>query len=293
MTQQVSPTGSSVSSWHTALQITPTKALPTFRNVTEPAACLRKKRKGLTHVKEQTADCASKRGDRKRCAGNNGFWAQHRITRFEFRDTFAQDGAQFDPTLGDFGGLRVTGFIDGLGDEERGDVDAAITVNLLLTEANGMPDPEKPAEVLLKMETNDSDNSFRVDDRLALGIPAELEAGDANRDLSFDQRDLVQVLQRAKYLTGRRASWGDGDWNGAPDGSPGSPPVGDGVFDQKDIVTALQNGLYLKGRYAASIDVPTSASTIPEPASVVLTGLAMLVVTGFGTRRNRQKILQQ
>ena len=44
--------------------------------------------------------------------------------------------------------------------------------------------------------------------------PAELMAGDANQDLSFDQLDLVQVLQAGKYLTRESATWGEGDWNG-------------------------------------------------------------------------------
>jgi hypothetical protein len=47
------------------------------------------------------------------------------------------------------------------------------------------------------------------------------------------------------------ATWGDGDWDGAPGGSPGSPPAGNGFFDQLDIIAALANGLYLQGPYAA------------------------------------------
>ena len=43
----------------------------------------------------------------------------------------------------------------------------------------------------------------------------ELSPGDANRDFSFDQLDIVQVLQAGKYLTGQPATWGEGDWNGA------------------------------------------------------------------------------
>ena len=64
------------------------------------------------------------------------------------------------------------------------------------------------------------------------------EAGDANRDFQFDQLDIVQVLQAAKYLSGQDATFGEGDW------------TGDGVFDQLDIVAALQTGNYLQGPYA-------------------------------------------
>jgi hypothetical protein len=78
-----------------------------------------------------------------------------------------------------------------------------------------------------------------------------LRAGDADQSLEFDQRDLVQVLVAAKYMTGQPATWGEGDWDGAPGGAPGSPPPGNGLFDQIDIVAALGNGKYMSGPYAA------------------------------------------
>ena len=79
----------------------------------------------------------------------------------------------------------------------------------------------------------------------------DLKPGDANQDLQFDQLDLVQVLQRAKYLTGLTATWGDGDWDGAPGGTQGSPPSGDGVFNQLDIVASMQSGGYSPSAGAA------------------------------------------
>lgn len=79
----------------------------------------------------------------------------------------------------------------------------------------------------------------------------QLQAGDADQDLDFDQIDLVAVQVAAKYLTGQAATWGEGDWNAAPGGAPGNPPAGDGVFDTLDVITALQAGLYLTGPYAA------------------------------------------
>jgi hypothetical protein len=85
----------------------------------------------------------------------------------------------------------------------------------------------------------------------ANGVGAALQAGDADQDLDFDQFDLIRVQQAAKYLTGSPATWGQGDWNGAPGGSKGSPPPGNGFFDQLDIVAALAPAHYLKGPYAA------------------------------------------
>jgi hypothetical protein len=83
------------------------------------------------------------------------------------------------------------------------------------------------------------------------GAGRQLQAGDADQDLDFDQLDLVRVQIAAKYLTGLAATWGEGDWNGAPGGQPGSPPAGNGFFDQLDIVAALGPGHYLRGPYAA------------------------------------------
>lgn len=85
-----------------------------------------------------------------------------------------------------------------------------------------------------------------------LTVPPHLSPGDADQNLKYDKLDLVQVLQRGKYLTGQPATWGDGDWDGGPGGSPGNPPDGDGRFDPKDIVASLMwSPGYLGGRYAA------------------------------------------
>ncbi len=78
-----------------------------------------------------------------------------------------------------------------------------------------------------------------------------LQAGDADQDLDFDQFDLIKVQIAAKYLTAQLATWGEGDWNGAPGGSPGNPPAGDGRFNQFDIIAAQIGAKYLTGKYAA------------------------------------------
>ena len=88
------------------------------------------------------------------------------------------------------------------------------------------------------------------------GGVTELQAGDADQNLEFNQLDLVKVQVAAKYLTGAAATWGEGDWDAAPGGSVGDPPQGDGLFAQTDIIAALNNGLYLKGPYGAVAPTP-------------------------------------
>jgi hypothetical protein len=142
-----------------------------------------------------------------------------------------------------------------------------------------------------------------------------LMAGDADMDLKFDQLDLVQVQIAAKYLTGQPATWGEGDWDGAPGGTPGDPPTGNGFFDQLDIIAALAAGTYLTGPYAAihsspmAGDGPTSMIDhaandlsavgplaggdfgeidmlyVPEPTSIVMLACGAMIAFSRRSRR--------
>ena len=101
---------------------------------------------------------------------------------------------------------------------------------------------------------NEALTAEQIQDIMVSGVvggPPRLQAGDADQDLDFDQLDLVKVQVAAKYLTGQAATWGDGDWDGAPGGKQGEPPAGDGLFNQQDIIAALSAGFYLSGPYAA------------------------------------------
>ena len=119
----------------------------------------------------------------------------------------------------------------------------------------------------------------------------DLFAGDANREFSFDQQDIVRVMQAGKYLTGEPATWGEGDWDGAPGGYPGEPPPGDGIFDQKDVVAALQAGTYLSGDYTARTPndakglAEGSMTSIPEPSTLLLVAIGATGMLTIGWRR--------
>jgi hypothetical protein len=97
-----------------------------------------------------------------------------------------------------------------------------------------------------------SDAGGLVQPSAMLLLAPALMPGDADQDLDFDQFDLIKVQIAAKYLTSEPATWGEGDWDGAPGGRPGNPPPGDGQFDTQDIVAALNAGKYGTGPYAAA-----------------------------------------
>ena len=122
--------------------------------------------------------------------------------------------------------------------------------------------------------------------------------------MDFDQLDLVKVQIAAKYLTGVAATWGDGDWNGAPGGSQGSPPAGDALFNQLDIIAALNTGLYLTGQYGAiapggesgdeqtSIvyDVSSGELSVNAPAGTELTSINIDSAAGLFTGQPAQNL---
>ena len=128
-------------------------------------------------------------------------------------------------------------------------------------------DPTYNGQVVMRLDSSDNPAIvfWQPDDQqagvvriasIASGPP--LQAGDANQDLKFDQLDLVQVVSAQKFLSGEPATWGEGDWNGAPGGSPGSPPAGDGKFENRDVIAALAAGKWLTGPYAARAPSPST-----------------------------------
>jgi hypothetical protein len=81
-----------------------------------------------------------------------------------------------------------------------------------------------------------------------------------------------------------------GEWDGAPPGSQGKPPGGDGRFDRKDIVAALQAGKYLTGPFAAFPPAEVCANVfcpVPQPDTLVLLIVGGAVFLAYRGHRKR------
>ena len=151
--------------------------------------------------------------------------------------SFLVDNSLTDVLLNDEStGVTGAGFTSGTSFSiDGGFVAGENTLTFLVENAPGADPVENPGGLAVMLTGT------------AISTGPVLQAGDADQDLDFDQLDLVQVQIAAKYLTGQVATWGEGDWNGAPGGSPGNPPAGDHVFNQLDIISASPPTAICKG----------------------------------------------
>lgn len=79
--------------------------------------------------------------------------------------------------------------------------------------------------------------------------------GDVDLDGIFNQLDVVQVLQIARYEAGPPASWSQGDW------------TGDDLFGEDDLDSVLQLGHYLQGPFglpASSVETEVVDAELAE-----------------------------
>jgi hypothetical protein len=109
--------------------------------------------------------------------------------RFRFRANVPRGGVQFDPTLGRYGGFRVSGFLDGAADRQTRLDDAAIVMVLLLTRD---VDPAQGLEgAVCAADPAARDNGGRIADYAAFGINPK----DGDEDGVPDQVDNCLLVR--------------------------------------------------------------------------------------------------
>ena len=111
-----------------------------------------------------------------------------------------------------------------------------------------------------------------------------LEAWDANQDFAIDESDLVEAFKSGKYRSGEFASWSEGDWNGAPGGRRGLPPIGDGLFNESDLIAAFKNGLFRTGDYSAREVQTINVSEPNGSPRIIATIIGCIVLRIMGLR---------
>ena len=183
-------------------------------------------------------------------------------TQFVFTGVFAESGAMFDPMLGNFGGYRITGIIDGYGDNKIGDVDGQMTFLLLADNPSGVPSPANLSIFNLVVA---EDNMLFLDDLSAFGIAHP--SGDYNQNGVVDAPDYVLW----------RKTLGQAGANLVADGN------GDGKIDDGDYDIWRANF----GKSIALGATGSGSGAVPEPATLSLTLLAAcgLLLLGRGAVR--------
>ncbi len=126
------------------------------------------------------------------------------------------DGVSFDETLGDHGGYRIPIAVDGMGDEEQGDIDAILTYILLVGPGESVPDPEDLNVYQTQTGGTRFDHSAVIYDSRALGITI---SGDFNKDGTVDGDDFLIWQQFFGQTSGATNNTGDADGDGDVDGN--------------------------------------------------------------------------
>jgi hypothetical protein len=175
-------------------------------------------------------------------------------TQFVFTGVFAESGTMFDPMLGNFGGYRITGILDGVGDNVKGDIDGQMTFLLLADNPSGVPSPQNLSIYnLIAAE----DNMLFIDDLPALGIATCCPTGDYNQNNVVDAPDYV-VWRKALGQPNANLI-ADGNGNGQID-------VGDYDVWRTNFGRTAASGA--TSGLSSSVSDPSAA--VPEPTSTML-----------------------
>ncbi len=177
---------------------------------------------------------------------------------FTFIAELGDDGAPFDPTIGDFGGYRISGFLDGEADGVLGDLDGSLTFFLA---ADGPGGPDGGALTIYQL-ADVAENEFFDADGFAFQFGVFIPGDTYPFDGKVDLYDLNNV----------RNNFGEeGEF-----GLPGDTPRFDGVVDLSDLNAVRNNfGLNVDG-----------ANAVPEPSTLAMLFVLFPAIGALRLRRN-------
>ena len=122
---------------------------------------------------------------------------------FVFRSMCGENGCPLDPTLGEFGGYRVPGVIDGQGDQQAGDVDGIITLVLQITDDSGYV-PNPGVNNIFETVEPGRDCNINIMDPLAIGAILDPECGDTDHPIplaSLDGNCVVDIIDLSLFAS--------------------------------------------------------------------------------------------
>jgi hypothetical protein len=187
------------------------------------------------------------------------FLSDDDATQFLFTDALPEGGAMFDPSLGNFGGYRISGFVDAYGDNVN-DVDGTMTFLLLSDNPSGVP---SLANNSLFELVESEDNGLVIEDLSAFGISTA--RGDYNLNGVNDTADFV-VWRKMMGQTGIGLAADGAGPNGGPDG----------VVDELDYHYWRANFGATAGSGTGSVGATDGPAAVPEPTTLAFILLAMI-----------------
>lgn len=178
---------------------------------------------------------------------------------FTFIAELGEDGSPFDPTIGDFGGYRISGFLDGAADGVLGDLDGSLTF-FLAADGPGGPDG---GDLTIYELADVAENKFFDADGFAFEF-GFFVPGDT---YPFDGKVDLYDLNNVRNHIGEEGEFG----------LPGDTMRFDGVVDLSDL-NAVRNNF----GYGAD-----GANAVPEPGALAMLFAALPAIGALSFRRSR------
>ncbi len=193
--------------------------------------------------------------------------------QFAFRDTMGDAGAEFDPSIGDSGGYRITGILDGVGDGVIGDIDGSMVIKLISEENSAhLPMMQRTFSI----QSDDQENEIVVYDAAALGLEQvgltglvlQVDTTTGHSQIVNDSEEAIEFA--ATVISSQAGSLDPSGWTSI---SHNYDARGDGSVDPEHRWNRTEELPTMLGE-----EVPPGESTTLDPGQAV--GLGSLFAPG-------------